>query len=108
MAFSVSGFSADERAGSATITVKLNAPSNQVVTVDYATSNGTATAGSDYAAASGTLTFDPGQTSKTFTVIIINDTLDEPTETVLLALSNPGKAALGTPSSATLSVVDND
>jgi len=47
-------------------------------------------------------------TSKTFTVIIINDTLDEPTETVLLALSNPGKAALGTPSSATLSVVDND
>jgi hypothetical protein len=86
----------------------LRASSDATVTVTYATSNGTASAGSDYTARSGTLTFEPGQTSKTFTIPIANDTSDEPNETVSLTLTSPSNAALGTPSSATLTIIDDD
>ncbi len=49
-------------------TVTLDRPSTGTVTLNYATANGTATAGSDYVAGSGTLTFAPGETSKTIHV----------------------------------------
>ena len=68
---------ANETAGNATFTVSLSAASAKDITVDYATSNGTATAGSDYTAASGTLTFSAGDTSKTFTVPVLGDSTDE-------------------------------
>ena len=55
-----------------TFTVSLSAASTDVVTVDFATSDGTAVAGTDYAAVSGTLTFAPGETSKTITVTLLN------------------------------------
>jgi hypothetical protein len=108
VAFSFSSFSVNEGAGSATITVKLSGPSNQIVTVNYATSDGTAKAGSDYTATSGTLTFSSGETSKTFTISIINDTLKETSEKLTLTLSNPTNAVLGTPASAPLTIADND
>ena len=93
----------------ATITVKLNAPATQTVTVNYATiTGGTATAGSDYTATSGTLTFAPGETSKTFTIPITNDTVVDSNETVKLSLTSPTNAVLGTPASATLTIIDND
>ena len=60
------------------------------VTVDYATSDGTASAGADYAPTTGTLTFGAGTTSQSFTVPIVNDTSAEGDETVNLTLSNPG------------------
>jgi hypothetical protein len=79
------------------------------VTVAYATSDGTAASGSDYATTAGTLSFDAGMMSRTFTVPILNDTLDEANETVALTLSGPGGGAtLGTPSTALLTIVDND
>ena len=65
----------------ATFTVTLSAASGQTVTVDYATADGTATAPADYTATPGTLTFAPGQTTKTVTVPVIGDTLDEANET---------------------------
>jgi len=79
---------------SATFTVTLSQASTQTVTVQYATSNGTATAGSDFTAATGTLTFAPGETSKTITVNITGDTTSEPDETFSILLSNPTNATI--------------
>src|SRR5262249_15116671 len=79
------------------------------VSVNYATSNGTATAGSDYTATSGTLIFGDGETSKTFTIPITNDTAVESDETVNLTLSDPtGGASLGSPASAVLTIHSDD
>jgi len=107
--FSSATYSVNESAGSATIVASLSKASAFSVTVSYATSNGTALAGSDYTAASGILTFAPGTTARTFDVAIIGDTLDEADETITLTLSNPsGNATLGTPNPATLIIVDDD
>jgi aryl-phospho-beta-D-glucosidase BglC (GH1 family) len=80
---------------SLTFTVKLSAASTKAVTVAYATADQTATAGSDYQATSGTLTFAPGETQKTLSVLVIGDTTYEPDETLLLNLTNPSGATLG-------------
>ncbi|MDX1412843.1 MAG: Calx-beta domain-containing protein, partial [Candidatus Promineifilaceae bacterium] len=96
--------------GKATIEVMLSHSSDSNVTVQYQTANGTATAGQDYQATTNTLTFLPGEISKTFDVILINDNNPEPQpETVLLSLSNPSaNASLGTQSSSTLTINDDD
>jgi hypothetical protein len=105
--FSAPTFSVNEDGGNATITVTRSGGSAGTATINYATSNGTATAGPDYAATSGTLTFASGETTKTFTVPVTNDSIDEPDETVNLTLSSPGgSGAVGTPSSAVLTIVD--
>jgi Calx-beta domain/FG-GAP-like repeat len=75
-------------------TVNLSAASGQSVTVSFATANGTAATGSDYTAVSGTLTFAPGETSKTITVAITGDRLAEPTETFFVNLSAPTNATI--------------
>lgn len=72
----------------ATFTVTLSPASNQTITVDYATANGTATAGSDYQATSGTLTFSPLETTKPINVAVNGDPLVEPDETFTVSLSN--------------------
>ena len=97
----------EDGGGTATFTVSLSAPSGQSVTVDYATSNGTATAGADYTAASGTLTFDPGQTSRTVTVTILDDTADEDNETFKVDLTNPVNATISDPQGLA-TIVDDD
>ena len=68
--------------------VTLTNPSVETVTVNFATSDGTATAGSDYVANSGTLTFAPGVTSASVNVVVNGDTTIEPNETFTLTLSN--------------------
>ena len=78
----------------ATFTVTLSAASASTVTVNFATANGTAVSGSDYSAASGTLTFAPGSTRQTVTVPVIGDTLVEPNETFLVNLSNGVNATI--------------
>lgn len=106
--FSSATYSAQENAGSATITVTLSGSFGKPVTVDYATSDGLAMSPEDYSAVSGMLSFKPGETSKTFSVPIVNDAIPEIDETVNLTLSNPSNATLGSPSAATLTIVDND
>src|SRR5439155_1234730 len=61
----------------AVLTVSLSAASAQTVTVNFATANGTATAGTDYVSTNGTLTFLPGQTSQTISVAVLGDALDD-------------------------------
>jgi hypothetical protein len=87
--------------GSVDITVNRTGGAAGTVTVNYATSDGSATAGKDYAATSGTLTFNAGETSKTFTIPVLDDPSVDGDETVNLTLSNPtGGATLGSPSTA--------
>jgi hypothetical protein len=77
-----------------TFTVTLSAASASTVTVTFATADGTATAGSDYTATSGTLTFAPGVTTQTITVSVIGDTNPEPNETFLVNLSGATNATI--------------
>ncbi len=95
--FSVDGQSVDEGdsgASDMTFTVTLNRVSSEDITVDYATVDLTATAGADYAAASGTLTFEAGDTTQDITVSIYGDTESEDDETFALVLSNAFNASL--------------
>jgi len=79
------------------------------VTVNYATGDGSATAGSDYTATSGTLAFGDGEAAKSFSVPILEDSVYEGNETVNLTLSGPGGgASLGAQSSAVITITDND
>jgi Ca2+-binding RTX toxin-like protein len=91
----------------ATVTVTLTGSSPNKVTVDYATLDGSATAGSDYVKKSGTLTFNPGETKKTVNITINGDTQSEGDETFSLNLSNPQGAKLNT-SKATVTIQDDD
>jgi len=79
---------------SATFTIRLLGPAANTVSVDFATSDGTATAANDYVATSGTVTFAPGETSKPVTVTLTPDVPPEPDETFNLLLSNPVNATL--------------
>jgi len=74
--------------------VTLSTASGQSVTVDYLSADGTALVGGDYQAASGTLTFAPGETTRSFSVMVNGDTQDEPTETFVVNLANPSSATI--------------
>ncbi|MBM6595592.1 Calx-beta domain-containing protein [Microvirga pudoricolor] len=78
----------------AVFTVSLSKASTETVTVAYASADGTAKAGSDYIAKAGTLTFAPGETSKTVAILVQGDTAVEANETFSLNLSSPTKATL--------------
>ncbi len=91
-----------------TFTVTLSAPAAGTVTAQFATANGTATAGSDYTATTGTVTFMPGMTSQTITVPILGDTTPESNETFTVTLTSPtGGATLGT-AVGTATLLDDD
>jgi hypothetical protein len=78
------------------------------VTVDFATVDGTATAGSDYVAGSGTLTIPAGQTTASITVGVTGDTTVEPNETLTIQLTNPGLAKILPPTIATGTITNDD
>jgi probable HAF family extracellular repeat protein len=78
----------------AVFTVTLSAPAGAPVTVNFTTGNGTAAAGPDYSARSGTLTFAPGQATATITVAVHGDTTGEPNETFQVSLSQPAGAVI--------------
>jgi hypothetical protein len=78
----------------ASFIVSLSNPSSQYVTFDYDTDNGTAVAGSDYKAKSGTKVFLPGQITKTVTVSVIGETAQEPNETFFLNLADADNAVI--------------
>ena len=95
-------------AGTATITVVRNGSLDGTAIVDYTTSNGTALAGTHYAATSGTLTFGPGEEGRAFTVGPIENTVVNGNRSVNLTLSNATGAALGGQQTAVLTIVNDD
>jgi len=105
---SAANYTTTEGTGSATITATLNASAATTITVNYATNNGTAIAPADYITASGLLTFTPGVTQSIFNISIVNDSFVENSETFSVTLNNPINATLGTPSSALVTISDND
>lgn len=107
--FSAIDYSVNEDVGNVTITVTRTGGSSGSASVSYATSNGTAVQPGDYTSASGTLNWSDGDAAdKTFTVAIINDLTVESSETVNLTLSGASGATMGTPSTATITITDND
>jgi hypothetical protein len=83
-----------EGATDAVFTVTLSRASAQTVSVSWATANGTAVSGSDYAAGSGVLSFSPGVTSRALGVAVLGDSLDEPDESFLVNLSGASNATI--------------
>jgi hypothetical protein len=104
---SISDPSVAEGAGAAVFTVSLDGAG--AVSVHYATSDGTAHSGSDYAPRSGTLSFSRGDASKTISVPILDDGVHEETESFGLALTSPsGAAVTGNDLTATAAIADDD
>ena len=106
-ALSIAGATAAEDDGKIEFAVTLDAASGEAVTVDYATSDGTAKAGTDYAAASGTLEFAAGETSETVEVTLADDALAEGDETFKVTLSNVSGASVAA-SEATGTIEDDE
>jgi hypothetical protein len=106
--FSESSYSVNESIGTAIITVTLNTVPDQQVSVDYAMEDGSATAGEDYDATSGTLTFVPVETEQNLVISITNDGENEDDETFTITLSNPQNVALGENDTLTLTILDDD
>ena len=107
--FTGGGFVASEADGGVVIHVsRVGGDPSIPFSVDYSTSDETASERSDYTAALGTLRFAAGETSKTFTVFITNDAFVEPAESFNVTLSNPQGAALGSPSTAPVTINSDD
>ena len=96
-----------EDAGNAVFRVSLSHESDEAVTLEYATSDWTASAGSDYTAASGTLTFEPGETRQIISVPVLDDSAEEGDETFTASLSNPRNATLAD-AEGTATIRDDD
>lgn len=108
LSFATTALVASEEQGQATVEVRLNLPATRTVTVAYSTGGGTATPNADYRPASGTLSFSPGVVTRSFTIEILRDNLNEPNETVEIRLSAPTNAVIVGPSVAILTITDSD
>jgi hypothetical protein len=89
-------------------TVSLSQASTRPVTVRWGMANGTATAGRDYVATAGSLTFAPGQTRRTITALVIGDRLSEADETFRIGLASPLNATLSTTANRGTGTIRND
>ena len=105
-AIQIGNVTVEEGAG-IVVPVRLSEPSLQVISVDYSTEQGTAKASSDYTATAGTLVFNPGETSQTIAIEILDDLISEPEESFSILLSRPNNGLLAKPT-ASVSIQDND
>lgn len=107
--FTASASSVAENGGAAVLTVARTGGSSGAASVNYATVAGTALAGGDFTAVSGTLNWADGETtSKTISVTILDDANAESSETFAVSLSGASGASLSTPASVTVTITDND
>ena len=101
-------YSVSESGGTVTVTVMRTDGNYGDISVDYSTSNGTASDGQDYSGASGTLNLTDQQDSETIEISIIDDSTDESDETFSVTLSNPGNTTIGSIAEAIVTIQDND
>jgi precorrin-6B methylase 2 len=106
--FSAASYSVGEGDGSVAITVTRTGDTNTAATVEYDTSDVTASDRTDYNAASGTLSFAAGETTKSFNVFVTDDAFVEGNEALNVTLTNASNATLGAQASTTVTIVDND
>ncbi|RRS35480.1 MAG: hypothetical protein NV67_03545, partial [Gammaproteobacteria bacterium (ex Lamellibrachia satsuma)] len=106
---SAANYAVNENDGTVNVTVNRTGGSFGAITVDYATSNGTATSGSDYQAVNSALTFAENEYSKVITINLLDDLVYEGSESFTITLSNPGGgAALGTTTTASIDITDDE
>jgi hypothetical protein len=109
VSFQVATASGGEASGSVTVNVTINAASDLPVAVSYAVTGGTATAGTDFTLANGTLNWAAGNTAnKSFNIALTNDVIDEDGETIVVTLDSPDNSQIGTNGTYTFTVNDND
>ncbi|HKQ52446.1 MAG TPA: PQQ-dependent sugar dehydrogenase, partial [Pyrinomonadaceae bacterium] len=108
LSFAVASYSVDEGLGKVQIIVKRTFGTRGEVFVDYATRAETATEGSDYTRRAATLRFVDGQTTRAFTLLITDDALAEPDETLRVILTNPRGAVIVSPRTTVVTIKDND
>lgn len=106
--FSSASSRGQESATSVLIPVTLSAPAAQAVSIDYAVTGGSANSGTDFTLPDGTLSIPVGASSASIPLTVINDTIFEPDETVIITLSNPANATLGSPTSHTYTIQNDD
>jgi len=107
--FDASTYAAQESAGGVQVTVTRSGDTAGAVTVDYATSSGTASERTDFTPALGTLRFAAGETTKTFTILITDNFTPESSETIDLMLFKPtGGVAMSAPDAAVVTISDDD
>jgi alpha-L-rhamnosidase len=97
-----------EGAGSVIVSVILSQPASEAISVDYAVTGGSATAGADYTLPAGTLVFDPCETREEIITELLDDGIQEPPETVEITLSGVVGGKLGTLVQHTFTINDND
>ncbi len=106
--FTIASSGGDESAALVKLQVSLSGVWGQTVTVEYSVNSlSTATNSADYSLIPGTLTFNPGETTKFIDISVIDDAVSEPDETIIVDLTNPVNATLGT-SRHTYTIIDND
>lgn len=105
--FSISGSATVSEGGSATFTISRTGTASAPMTVNYATSNGTAAAPGDFGAVSGTMTFLAWESSRTFTVAILDDGIAEGAEQFSAVLSSPSSGATIATGTATTTIAGN-
>jgi 5-hydroxyisourate hydrolase-like protein (transthyretin family) len=108
VSFSVASQNANEADGTALLTVNLSAASQSNVTIPFSVLGGTASSPGDYSLSSSPLIIPAGQTSGSIVLNLVNDSLIEGNETVVVALGVPTNGALGATTSETVTIVDND
>jgi len=109
LSFSTANYTVNEGGGSAQVTIERTGDKSSAASVTFKTANGSATSGKDYTAVSKTVSFAVGETSKTVSIAIADRGLTSGSKTVSLSLSNTSaNAELGSPSTAKLTILDND
>jgi len=107
--FDAASYNVNENAGSLVVTVTRSGNTTEATSVQYETADGTALNHSDYTSAFGAISFAPGETSKSFSVLLTDDAFVESPETIALTLFDlTGNAILGAAGQATVSIADND